>query len=192
MKLAIILVLCVAAYTFGQTPTRPKISEVFEADGRVEWYAPQRNFSGAIHWRADQPAGKSITEEIINIHPVVNTINLQRFDIGKVYDYDSNLTSCRVTDEGPGPMPTIWGWIEDAIFEKEVHEKNRIIDVWVQKKGRIVNWIGVDQKDTTKPIFFEYLMGEVTTVMYFENFQTNKPEDTWFTVPSICNPRTLR
>eukprot|EP01090_Pellita_catalonica_P007182 TRINITY_DN17794_c0_g1_i1.p1 TRINITY_DN17794_c0_g1~~TRINITY_DN17794_c0_g1_i1.p1 ORF type:complete len:200 (-),score=36.70 TRINITY_DN17794_c0_g1_i1:72-638(-) len=187
MKVIAVLLFCVVAIAFAADPPRPVISEVFEALGTMEVHRNGTRYVGNGAWRVDQPDGKAeVFFEFLDKR-FYDIYFLDRYDLKHTYEIASpNFTKCNVGDV-EGKMPKAWGWISLAQYKGHRIYHHQFFDLWEYKTGGITLGIVVDKNSHDRPVAFERKTPTEKTIIFFEQWSTDKPQSKYFDVPKECN-----
>jgi len=174
---------CGNSSVLGQT--RPNVPEVFEAGGRLYISRSGQNFTGIGHWRVDQPANKAVEDFAFDGPNAVDLYFLERYDLHLDFELNRKPRQCNATSV-TGNMPSVWGWISMATYQGKIFINNRLYDVWSYTAGGVTLTIAVDPSSPNTPRYFERKTSTEDVAVHFDSFETNKPHDSWFNIPSIC------
>jgi len=174
-----------------QCQTRPQLSTFFESNILIEVQLKKENTTirGDGYWMMDQPKGLGIENFYFHNrshrHDVVDVFRLQRYDLGYMFQMDSDRKTCNKTAVS-GNMPNEWQWVANATFQGRKHYRNRNFDLWQFTAGYATISLLVDESDPNTPVFLGRETPEFNFIMEFAHYKPNHPASKWFDVPKEC------
>eukprot|EP01089_Gocevia_fonbrunei_P017440 TRINITY_DN565_c0_g3_i2.p1 TRINITY_DN565_c0_g3~~TRINITY_DN565_c0_g3_i2.p1 ORF type:complete len:127 (+),score=29.52 TRINITY_DN565_c0_g3_i2:100-480(+) len=122
----------------------------------------------------------------MNSFKPLDIYELDRYDLGSTYSINStNKTDC-TEHKVRGPMPSVWGWVENANFTGSVIIEGQTYYKWEHKEGTASLTVAVDKVDNNRPVMYRYTDGSYHGTIFVMYWSTQKPNPTWFDVPSVC------
>jgi len=179
------LVFVIAVY--GQTPTRPMPSEVFEAATTVEVHDRNETFAGKGRLSRNQPQGKGLMVRIAANNSEMMEV-LERYDTHQIFDIRGSTHEC-TPHSVEGNMPLHWDWLKNATFvgKRKRNHSDDVLDIWEARMGYSRLEIAVGENATNIPVWEtrEAANGYVEYTE-FVTFSAQAPDDSAFDVPSDC------
>jgi len=149
-----IITLFAFVFLSATAPPRPHPSETFAGDGYVS-VAHRRGFTaGSATLAQDHSVGEAlnlirVSDDGYDMHQILH------YDKGTQYILQGrggNTTCHEVALHGS--IPDKWDWIQSARFTYTARYRNFLVDYWQAVTGNILNIIGVESNDATRPTFF--------------------------------------
>lgn len=170
------------------TPIRPVIPDNFYAEVAVESIQGTARIEGEGVFACDYQDNMSVDD--LRLRGGLNTIRvyeLQRYDLGQVFEIDSkDSEECRMR-EVTGHMPPPWDWIANAKYIGQDLFRHAIVDLWAYGVGSNVIELGVLEGYTTQPLFTRQRGPGYELINVFNKWQANPPlTPKYFNVPAEC------
>jgi len=170
------------------TPTRPQLSEVFEAPISIVIIAQgQKNLNGTGLWAADQPHGKSYEHMIFEqVNTADDVVKVERYDINKTFTIDgNNPNKCNILNTTI-TMPTLWDWINSATFTGTKVNKGVQVAYWSVISKDFNETIGVLYATPNIPVEYRVSYNTFHTTFTFESWSITNINQTLFDIPTLC------
>ncbi|XP_062511357.1 uncharacterized protein LOC134187252 [Corticium candelabrum] len=186
MKL-LIAFLCITVSTSQTPPERPVISETFSSMTDIESHEPGRVLFGEGIWDMDYQGNKAVENYTLREEgPSRRVLNLQRYDMGEVYEinaYGHNQCSHR---EVTGHIVSVFGFLEQAEYMGIIPFRNHDFEFWKYSAGGFILELGVDEEDRNRPAVLRRHHAGGDTVIYFREFNSTTPTASVFEIPPDC------
>jgi len=190
MMMKVVVVLALVALACAQTPARPNIPADYEAEVRVEQHSHDGSFFGDGVEAFDSSQGRAVQNFRLHKEGTVFPLfiyELQRFDLGKVYEVDStDYRECKerdVTEKPPAP----YAWVANATYAGKDIFRHVELDVWRARFGTAELEVKVLDNEPNRPVVF-YMHGRGGDIgMEYARFNaTTTFKSSWFDVPDTC------
>jgi len=172
------------------TPQRPVISEDFFAQMAVEVHQRGEHIFGEGVLGFDHDVDKSVNNVQLHrqgsLRPLI-VFQLQRYDLGEVFEIDSeDKNECRMRVV-TGSLPPAWDWVQKAQYIGQDLFKNLIVDLWAASYGGNMIEVGVSSQNVNRPIFVRQRSNGNEVVNEFQRFDANVTIDSkYFDIPREC------
>jgi len=184
-----ILALALACTVSAQT--RPNIPENFFAEVQTELHQQDNVLFGDGRWAVDTFQNKGAEDYKFQDQRhggYFYVFNLQRYDLGYVYELSSNQRNTCHEQAVSGNMPLTWGWVQNATYGGQKDFHGITLDTWVANFGGITLTLGVNTTDPNVPVIFN--RDQTTSALYINFYRYNPSNDfdhNVFNVPQFCN-----
>jgi len=106
------------------------VSETFEARINLEFSNRTHTLFGEGAEARSFVGNEGVIRVDFNTRPPVFIYELARFDMGMIYELDSqNFTICH-TRSATGHIPAYWGWLSNATYAGQQSYRGQLFDWW--------------------------------------------------------------
>jgi hypothetical protein len=169
--------------SFAQTPQRPKISEIYVAQGYFEAIVNDTHYVGLARLAHDPPNGKAAERLDFPTHHDYNEQNVERYDLGK--DYKVQDAVCTTTDL-TGNMSDEWTWLALAEYKGKIPLRGRSLDLWEATIGYATLSVGVEEYEPNTPAVLRRVSQQRTLNFEFTDFRVMSDPELYYP-PRECN-----
>lgn len=180
----------IALIAVASAQQRPVISEDFYSQVNTELHTTDNVLFGQGHWAIDTTANVGIENYQFQDQRHGGkffVVNLQRYDLGKLYEVASYDRHCNVTSVS-GSMPSTWGWVAQANYSGTFDYHGITLQSWKLSIAGVTLTLGVNQNNVNIPVTYDQqsTSGELFVNFQFFNASTNFNHNI-FDIPPQCN-----
>lgn len=169
-------------------PPRPVIPDNFQTQVEISDVQGTLRLQGEGVFGYDYAQNMAVDDQ--KLRAPLNTIRvfeLQRFDLGQIFEIDSkDSQECRMR-EVTGHIPPPWDWLANATYIGQDVFRHNTIDLWAQNFGSTSIELGVNAPNYDTPLFTRQRGPGFEIVNVFNKYIPNPTfNPKFFTVPSEC------
>jgi len=174
----------------------PQISESFDSVVAVQMNLHDHYQFGQGIYSANQPKGQGVENFAFPQGHIHSLLLLQLYDLRTEFIMVNSTANCSVLAVD-GQMPPIWGWLANAVNDRNYSVAGHNMEVWRRREpsGATMTLIIDAANPTTPKILFrnttDITGGEIDLVLIFTAFKATTPPPTRFAIPTTCKAADL-